>query len=678
MRSFGLTLFLCLACLLPPPGQTASAAPPPGKQPLVEIQVNPATLIWHARRTADDWSLRVTAPGGAVLDLTFQGAAPVLSLQDLRDALGGDVPDGSYTYEISAALEVDGPTRGEIESSRSQGEKPAWLLEAARDLRQSGSFRVADERFVYDEVEVEPGTTEDDRGETEGTTRRLPVGELTPLTSGELKTGAAPGADRQVVTDDLVVRDSACIGADCPFSPAFGTDTIRLQESNLRIKFDDSTASGSTFPDRDWELLANDPTSGGLDRFSIHDVTSANVPFTIEGDGPSNSLYLDAQGRIGLGTATPTQQLHLVDGDTPAVRIEQDATQSFPPQAWDLGGNEDGFFVRDVNNGLTVPFEIEAGALRESLVITDDARIGLGTDAPTHALHLLRSDGTAAIAVEDNSTTAAGRTLLRLANNGATRLDLVNQKGTPTDTSDDSIWFVQNESAFDDLNISKVGSGGPEIVVRERLDQNGSETFEVFGGIRGTSLRAPTLEGETLSLVHTGPFASRTLAELSNNGPTKLDMKDRNSGDNWSLRNLGAGFTIQLTGDPDTEFQLTDNGDLTVSGTLTQNSNRETKTAVKTVDAGLVLSKVLDLPIATWQRRGVEGVTHLGPMAQDFRALFGLGRDETSISPIDLAGVALAAVQALHQENQELRAQLQDLKALEDRLAALEAAAQAP
>jgi trimeric autotransporter adhesin len=38
----------------------------------------------------------------------------------------------------------------------------------------------------------------------------------------------------------------------------------------------------------------------------------------------------------------------------------------------------------------------------------------------------------------------------------------------------------------------------------------------------------------------------------------------------------------------------------------------------------------------------------MGPMAQDFRAAFGLGESEKAISTVDADGVALAAIQGLH------------------------------
>jgi hypothetical protein len=57
-------------------------------------------------------------------------------------------------------------------------------------------------------------------------------------------------------------------------------------------------------------------------------------------------------------------------------------------------------------------------------------------------------------------------------------------------------------------------------------------------------------------------------------------------------------------------------------------------------------------------------------MAQDFAAAFGLGADDRHISVSDLAGVSLAAIQALHRE---LSAKQEQIEALHERLTALEA-----
>ncbi len=49
-------------------------------------------------------------------------------------------------------------------------------------------------------------------------------------------------------------------------------------------------------------------------------------------------------------------------------------------------------------------------------------------------------------------------------------------------------------------------------------------------------------------------------------------------------------------------------------------------------------------------------------MAQDFKAAFNLGIDNKTISTIDPAGVALAAIQELIKENTELRKRIEALE----------------
>ena len=38
------------------------------------------------------------------------------------------------------------------------------------------------------------------------------------------------------------------------------------------------------------------------------------------------------------------------------------------------------------------------------------------------------------------------------------------------------------------------------------------------------------------------------------------------------------------------------------------------------------------------------GIRHIGPMAQDFHAVFGVGADEKAIATLDESGVVLAAI----------------------------------
>ena len=81
-----------------------------------------------------------------------------------------------------------------------------------------------------------------------------------------------------------------------------------------------------------------------------------------------------------------------------------------------------------------------------------------------------------------------------------------------------------------------------------------------------------------------------------------------------------------------------------------------------------VLDKVAAMPISRWTYKNSDGSTHLGPMAQDFRAAFNLGADDTSIATVDADGVALAAIQGLNEVVKEKDTEIQALKQRLERL----------
>ncbi len=86
-------------------------------------------------------------------------------------------------------------------------------------------------------------------------------------------------------------------------------------------------------------------------------------------------------------------------------------------------------------------------------------------------------------------------------------------------------------------------------------------------------------------------------------------------------------------------------------------SDRNVKANFGSVDPADMLHRVRELPVATWNYTAVDpSIRHIGPMAQDFAALFGVGADDRHIHPLDGQGVALAAIQGLLGELQELRA----------------------
>lgn len=118
-------------------------------------------------------------------------------------------------------------------------------------------------------------------------------------------------------------------------------------------------------------------------------------------------------------------------------------------------------------------------------------------------------------------------------------------------------------------------------------------------------------------------------------------------------------------------------GNVTIAGTLTQGSSRAIK-HVSALDANDVLARVKALEVSEWRyRNDTRGSAHIGPMAEDFYAAFGLGADDRHIAASDVAGVAVAAVQALSATVDSQRAELDELRRrnrdLEARLQRIEA-----
>ena len=95
---------------------------------------------------------------------------------------------------------------------------------------------------------------------------------------------------------------------------------------------------------------------------------------------------------------------------------------------------------------------------------------------------------------------------------------------------------------------------------------------------------------------------------------------------------------------------------LTDGGVWSNASDKHRKTDFQEVDARAVLETLITLPVRQWRYTNETAtVKHLGPVAQDFQAAFGLGTDDKSIGTVDADGVALSAIQGL---NQKLREEL--------------------
>ena len=141
--------------------------------------------------------------------------------------------------------------------------------------------------------------------------------------------------------------------------------------------------------------------------------------------------------------------------------------------------------------------------------------------------------------------------------------------------------------------------------------------------------------------------------------------------------NTGTGDLIRGWSGPSAgtlAFRVANDGTVYVKG-VALTSDRKAKENFTPLNAQTLLAQVAALPITQWNYKDDSCQTrHIGPVAQDFHAAFGLnGADDKHISTVDEGGVALAAIQGLNQkvesENSALRAENAELK---HRLEALE------
>ncbi|HEX9942228.1 MAG TPA: tail fiber domain-containing protein [Thermoanaerobaculia bacterium] len=391
-----------------------------GPSSLAAASIGPLGIEWRPSAEYEKLVLTVSGPGGLILHREFDiGVAP--SLEPFGDD-GKPLPDGAYTYEFVATPMLDQATRRALAAARrSRDDSIIEKLRAAgklprEPLSQSGSFTIAGGAILpQDPREEQSG------GNGSAQTKR----------SSRLRS----------ITAELVVPDE-----------------VIIQGNNPRLQFDDTSATPG-FPNNDWQVTANDSAAGGANKLSIEDLTGAKVPFTITAGAASNSIFVDSTGRVGFRTSTPVLDLHVNTGNTPAMRLEQNASGGFTAQTWDIAGNEANFFIRDVTGGSRLPFRIRPGAPTSSIDISAAGNIGIGTALPSNKVHVLSSDSGAdagKVLIQNSSGTTSARELLELRNNGGPIMVIADT------TVPSTRWTVGTSGST--FIVDNQGNGGNELI----------------------------------------------------------------------------------------------------------------------------------------------------------------------------------------------------------------------
>ncbi len=477
-------------------------------------------VTWDISGNYDRAVLTVSRPDGTVFRKEFKSTA--IPSFDLSDATGNLAVDGSYRWEIVLVPHLDAGQKNALATARRTNDPAAEaqiLASVGLDkVRvQSGAFSVAGGSTVPGDLQEQ--TTE------RSVAPRANAGEI----------GSPALLRDQVIADDLIVQGSACVGLDCVNNENFGFDTLRLKENNTRIKFEDT--STGTFPSTDWQLTANDSASGGQNKFSIEDITSAKVPFTITGSAASNSIFVDSTGRVGFRTSTPVLDLHVSTSNTPGLRLEQNSSGGFTAQSWDLAGNEANFFLRDVTNGSRLPFRIRPGAPTSSIDVAASGNVGIGTASPSSKLHVLAGAGGSGLftstatgstdgklLVSNTSGTTIGRELLELNNNGDAALIYKDSSATQRwSTGTNGANFIINDQAHtgtefaltDTGNLTVSGTVTPMSSREVKLGFDEVDRRSVLDRVLALPITTWSYKADSPNVRHMGPMAEDFFSAFS-------------------------------------------------------------------------------------------------------------------------------------------------------------------
>jgi hypothetical protein len=514
----------------------AGESPRP-ENPVAQVNVGPTSVAWSPAVAYERLVLTVVGPEGFENRQELEaGQNPSLTLFKPN---GERLADGVYRYELRLLPRTVAGTKN--------------LTDKAV---QTGGLWVRDGAFVTPTFDKNPVASPP-------SSKRPQIRNITEKDS--------------VVSDDLVVQGTACIGPYCVNGDP-DANTLKLKDRLPRIYFDDVFSGG--FPARDWVLQAN--TADPADYFILQDSPPLGpIPFVVHGGSPNDTLVVASGGfdaqerRVGIGTSLPLKNLHVVNATTPTIRLEQPVSPG-PARIWDVGASNTQFFVSDITASSSVPFKILAGAPSDSLVVTGAGNIGIGTASPATQFHLRGTD-------------AGSRNKILVENAGTTNF--------------------------------------------------------------------------------------REMLEIRNNGGPVFILKDMTVPQRWGIGTLGSSLVIDNQANPGIELSLSSTGNLTISGIYSP-SDRSLKKDIVPVSHENVLAKLAALPIATWTYK-TDDVRHIGPMAQDFAVAFGLGIDDKHISPNDMAGVSMAAVQGLNQVLQNKAEEIATLQrenaGLAKRVEALEA-----
>lgn len=427
-------------------------------------------------------------------------------------------------------------------------------------------------------------------------------------------------AQYALLADSSTYADTAGYASNCiavaPADTAFfayDADTANHSLTAFNALYADSagyadSAAVANYAINNWGILGNDNTDGVTNFLGTID----SVDFVIRTDN-TERMRFKANGQIGIGTLNPNADFHVNNTNgvlytgtfgTGTIPIEGAGTRMmwYPGKASFRAGHVTGTVWNDVNIGQ---YSLATGY---NTTASGDYSSAFG--------HSCTSSG--------EGSFSGGFVCLA--------------------TGDYSIALGQNSQASG-LNGVAIGRGcfanatgavaigyHPEVYADYGL---GFGNFVRVYGTNGVAM------GYRAQCDHDGAFlyADQTSAGWTyTNAPNQFMVKSSGGAIFYTSSNLSTGVTLPAGG-----------------GAWSSLSDRNSKENIVELEADSFIDKLDSIDVYRWNYITQDSsVQHIGPMAQDFYAVFGVGEDSTMINTIDFDGVNMILLKALYQKSIEL------------------------
>jgi len=430
---------------------------------------------------------------------------------------------------------------------------------------------------------------------------------------------------------------------------------------NVKLARAISSMAGGPGAADSMEVDADD--DGVMDRGVVSgcDAAGARHAIKTKGTGAASNRVLAIQSG-----ATPSELSSSAtiddDGDTvPESEISESVTPSTAYHAIKTKGTG-----ADANRVLVIQSGATPSALSNSASIDDDGDTVPESEisesvTPSTSYHAIKTKGTGAESnrvVTISSTTSSSGAICgsEFDDDGDTIPE--SSVATSCDASTAKI-VVDRDSGRSKARIS-ASSAGSSVVLEGDLDGDGLNDRSVTSSIDSAQAEVVASEGDTeVSLRTRKGGIIKGVVTINHASAMRVELTA--DGDGYLHNSLGIGVAAA--------HRIDVAGGAYCDGTDWVNaSDANAKENFEKVSGAELLDQIADLEISKWNYRGDEGSQHIGPTAQDFQKVFGVGSDGKSISTIDPSGIALAAIKELYtqlkQKDQEVEALRQELAKL--------------